>query len=68
AGRALPAFVAHALKPDGEPDILAVLSALLRGKARPGELFRLARDSAAAFKALSACRQALGEGLGVPPA
>ncbi len=65
AGRALPAFAAQALKPDGEPDILAVLRALVTGRARPRELVSLARDSAAAFKALAACRAGLGDGLGI---
>lgn len=66
ADRALPAFAADALNPDGEPDILAVLRALATGRARPRDLFGLARDSAAAFKALAACRGRLSDGLGVP--
>lgn len=68
AHRALPAFAAQALKPNGEPDILAVLMALARGDARIGGLVRLARDSKAAFAALTRCRALLGPGLGVPPA
>lgn len=67
AHRALPAFAAQALKPNGEPDILAVLSAVARGSARIGDLVRLARDSNAAFAALSRCRTLLGPSLGVPP-
>ncbi|WP_375456974.1 phosphorylase [uncultured Methylobacterium sp.] len=66
ADRALPAFAAHALKPNGEPDLLAVLAALARGQARIGELVGLARDSAAAFKGLGRCRTCLGAGLGIP--
>ena len=66
AHRALPAFAAQALKPNGEPDILAVLMALARGDARLGGLVRLARDSKAAFAALTRCRTLLGPGLGVP--
>lgn len=66
AERSLPAFAAQALKPDGEPDILAVLAALAGGRARIGELVRLARDSSAAFSALSRCCARLGPGLGVP--
>ncbi|GBU16669.1 MULTISPECIES: phosphorylase [Methylobacterium] len=66
AQRALPAFAAQALKPNGEPDILAVLAALLRGRARVGELVGLARDSGAAFAALKRCCDALGPGLGIP--
>lgn len=66
AGRALPAFAASALTPAGEPDIRAVLGALLRGQARMGALIRLGRDSSAAFAALARCRTRLGLGLGVP--
>lgn len=66
AHRALPAFVATALKPNGDPDILAVLGALARGQVGIGVLVRLARDSSAAFAALSRCRAMLGHGLGVP--
>ena len=65
AGRALPAFAASALTPEGEPDIRAVLGALLRGRARIGELIRLGRDSSAAFAALTRCRARLGPGLGL---
>jgi hopanoid-associated phosphorylase len=67
ADRALPSFVAHALKPNGEPDILAVLGALARRHVTVAELLRLARDSSIAFKALARCRSCLGDGLGVPP-
>jgi adenosylhomocysteine nucleosidase len=66
AERALPAFAAAALTPEGEPDIRAVLGALVRGRARIGELIRLGRDSSAAFAALARCRRALGPGLGLP--
>ncbi|MBB2962508.1 phosphorylase [Methylobacterium sp. R2-1] len=65
AERALPAFAAAALTPEGEPDIRAVLGALLRGRARIGDLIRLGRDSSAAFAALARCRLRLGPGLGV---
>jgi hopanoid-associated phosphorylase len=68
ADRALPAFAANALTPDGEPDIRGVLSALVMGRARIGDLVRLGRDSNAAFAVLNRCRQRLGPGLGVPPA
>ena len=67
AERALPAFAAAALKPNGEPDVVAVLAALARGQARIGELVRLARDSSAAFAALARCCETLGPGLGIPP-
>jgi adenosylhomocysteine nucleosidase len=66
ADRALPAFVAGALKPDGSPDVAAVLLALLRRTASVADLVRLGRDSAAAFRALSRCRALLGGSLGVP--
>ncbi|GJD49387.1 5'-methylthioadenosine/S-adenosylhomocysteine nucleosidase [Methylobacterium crusticola] len=66
ADRALPAAIAKALKPDGEPDLLAVLSALARRSASLGGLVRLARDSSAAFASLGRCRALLGVGLGVP--
>ncbi|MEH3144974.1 MAG: phosphorylase [Methylobacterium frigidaeris] len=66
AGRALPAALANALKPNGEPDLLAVLSALARRSAKVGGLIRLARDSSAAFGSLGRCRALLGVGLGVP--
>ena len=68
AHRALPAFVATALKPNGDPDVLAVLGALARGQIGIRVLIRLARDSSAAFAALSRCRASLGHGLGVPEA
>ncbi|GJD99350.1 phosphorylase [Methylobacterium isbiliense] len=66
ADRALPAAIAKALKPNGEPDLLAVLSALARRSAKVGGLVRLARDSSAAFASLGRCRALLGFGLGVP--
>lgn len=66
AERALPAFVARALRPDGEVDFLAVVSALARRSAKFGGLVRLARDSALAFEALRSCRAHLGLGLGIP--
>lgn len=65
AERALPAFAAAALTPEGEPDIRAVLGALLRGRARIGALIRLGRDSSAAFAALTRSRARLGHGLGL---
>lgn len=65
AERALPAFAAQALKANGEPDIRAVLAALLTGKAKPGDLVRLARDSNAAFRSLGRARALLGLALGV---
>jgi hypothetical protein len=66
AGQALPAFAAEALTPEGEPDIAAVFFAFARGRARLGDLMRLAKDSNAAFAALGRCRTRLGPGLGIP--
>ncbi|WP_027172894.1 phosphorylase [Methylobacterium sp. 10] len=66
ADRALPAFVATALKPNGDPDILAVLAALARRPSHLPALIRLARDSGRAFAALSQCRVTLGTGFGLP--
>ena len=66
ATRAIPAFAAQALKPNGEPDIGAVLAALLRDPRQIGPLVHLARDSGRAFAVLKRCRPLLGESLGVP--
>ncbi|MCJ2082926.1 phosphorylase [Methylobacterium sp. J-090] len=66
ADRAIPAFAAQALKPNGEPDIVAVLTAILRDPRQIGPLVHLARDSGRAFAALTRCRPLLGHGLGVP--
>ncbi|MGU3359769.1 phosphorylase [Methylobacterium sp. M6A4_1b] len=66
ADRAIPAFAAQALKPDGEPDILAVLAAITRQPSQIPALIRLARDSGRAFRSLTRCRARLGTALGVP--
>lgn len=66
AERAIPAFAATALKPNGEPDILAVLGAAARQPGQVGALIRLARDSGRAFRSLKHCRTRLGTALGVP--
>ncbi|WP_147046610.1 phosphorylase family protein, partial [Methylobacterium gnaphalii] len=65
AERSLPAFAASALKPNGDPDVPAVLAALLRREARIGDLVRLARDSGEAFRGLGRARALLGLALGV---
>ncbi|MEZ0251214.1 MAG: phosphorylase [Methylobacteriaceae bacterium] len=65
AERALPAFAAKALKPNGDPDIGAVLGALVRREAGIGALVRLARDSGEAFRSLGRARALLGLALGV---
>ena len=61
-------FGYKALTADGEPDIAAVFFAFARGRARLGDLMRLARDSNAAFAALGRCRARLGPALGIPAA
>jgi adenosylhomocysteine nucleosidase len=66
ADRPLPAFVGRALRPDGEIDLVAVLSAIARRSTKVGGLVRLARDSKLAFEALRHCRALLGAGLSVP--
>lgn len=66
AGQALPAFAANALTPEGEPDIRAVLGAVLLGRARIGDLLRLGRDSSTAFAVLGRCRALLRPGIGLP--
>ncbi|KQP31053.1 phosphorylase [Methylobacterium sp. Leaf104] len=66
ADRAIPAFAAQALKPDGEPDIRAVLVAIARQPSQIPALIRLARDSGRAFRSLTRCRARLGTALGVP--
>lgn len=65
AERALPAFAASALKPNGDPDVWAVLSALARREAKVGDVVRLACDSGEAFRGLGRARALLGLALGV---
>lgn len=65
AARALPALAANALKPNGEPDILALLAALAIRPAGLGALVVLARDSGRAFRTLGRARPLLGLALGV---
>ena len=48
--------------------IAAVFFAFARGRARLGDLMRLARDSNAAFATLGRCRARLGPALGIPVA
>lgn len=65
ASRALPALAANALKPNGEPDLPALLAALALRPAGLGALVVLARDSGRAFRTLSRARPLLGFALGV---
>lgn len=66
ATRAIPAFAALALKPNGEPDVWAVLRAVARDLSQVRPLVHLARDSGTAFASLKRCRRRLGDGLGIP--
>ncbi len=65
ASRALPALAANALKPNGEPDLPALLAALAARPTAIGALLVLARDSGRAFRTLSRARPLLGFALGV---
>ena len=62
AERDLPPAALLALKPDGSPDLRAVLLSLMRRPAQLPALLRLAFDARAAFAALLRGRRALGPG------
>jgi adenosylhomocysteine nucleosidase len=62
AERDLPPAALIALKPDGSPDLGAVLFSLMRSPAQLPGLVRLAFDARAAFAALLRGRRALGSG------
>jgi len=64
AGRSLPPLVATALQPDGRTNYAAVAGSLLRNPGQLPALTRVARDAAAAFRALSRCRDLLALGRG----
>ena len=66
AARSLPRAALVGMRPDGGTDIPAVLGALLRRPADLPGLIRTAFDAQAAFRALKACRTALGGTLGCP--
>jgi hopanoid-associated phosphorylase len=64
--RALPPAALIKMRPDGAPDVAAVVTSVLR---RPGQmpaLLRIAMDARAARKALERGRRLLGAGLGFP--
>jgi adenosylhomocysteine nucleosidase len=66
AHRALPDFVATALRPDGEVNLPGVLRGLWRCPTQVFAMTRLARDAAAGFRGLRLCRELLGHGFGMP--
>jgi adenosylhomocysteine nucleosidase len=65
ADRSLPAFIATALRPDGEVSLPDVLGNLLRCPMQFFAMTRLARDAAEGFRALRRCRDLLGHGFGM---
>jgi adenosylhomocysteine nucleosidase len=65
AERNLPPAALIALKPDGTPDLGAVLLSLMRSPAQLPGLLRLAFDARAAFAALGRARGAIGEDFGL---
>jgi hopanoid-associated phosphorylase len=65
ADRAVPEVAARAITPDGGTDVLAVIRGILGEPALVPPLFRLARDSGAAFAALRRARLVLGPRLGL---
>ena len=62
AERDLPPAALNALKPDGSPDLSAVLLSLVRRPAQLPGLVRLAFDARAAFAALLDAKRSLGPG------
>jgi hopanoid-associated phosphorylase len=66
AERDLPPAALLPLKPDGSPDLSAVLASLMRRPSQFPGLLRLGFDARAAFAALLRARRALGPGLGAP--
>ncbi len=65
AHRTLPPAAAVGLRPDGAPDVLAVLRSVLQNPAQVPDLIRTALDARVAENALRRVRQRLGEGLGI---
>ncbi len=66
ADRALPRAAQVGLRADGEPDIGAVLKALVADPRQLAALIRTAREAGAAFRSLRDARHLLGPGLGCP--
>ena len=65
AHRTLPPAAAVGLRPDGTPDLRAVLGSLLRNPLQLPDLIRTARDAEIAESELFRVRQYLGHGLGI---
>ena len=65
AHRTLPPAAAVGLRPDGTPDLRAVIRSLLRYPTQLPDLIRTARDAEVAESALFRARQHLGAGLGI---
>jgi hopanoid-associated phosphorylase len=65
-GRALPPAALIGVRPDGTPDVAAVLASLLRRPSQMPALLRTAFDARAARAALQRGRSLLGAGLGFP--
>ena len=68
AERDLPSAALIALKPDGSPDLGAVLLSLMRSPAQLPGLLRLAFDARAAFAALLHAKRSLGAEFAAPDA
>ena len=64
--RTLPPAVLEPLKPNGKPQLLAILKSLTRDPLQIPELFQAGREAGKAFRALLRCRNLLGPGLGCP--
>jgi adenosylhomocysteine nucleosidase len=66
AHRRLPSAAAVALRPDGTPDLLAVLRSVLQDPIQLPDLLRTACDERTARRALKAGRERLGAALAFP--
>ena len=66
ANRRLPTAAAIALRPDGTPDLVAVLYSVLREPGQLPDLVRTARDESIARRALNVGRARLGDALAFP--
>jgi len=65
AHRTLPPAAAVGLRPDGAPDVLAVMRSVLKKPSQVPDLIRTAIDARIAENALRRVRRQLGEGLGI---
>ena len=66
ARRVLPPAAALGLRPDGTPDVGAVMRSVLKMPSQLPDLVRTAFDARIAERALSRGRKQLGVGLGFP--